>query len=57
LRCTICAATPGEEYDVQELFPDIVKDLQQIAENAREYLGDALTDREGENRRECGRAE
>lgn len=46
---------PGEEYDVQELYPDIVNELQQIAGNARQDLGDALTEREGANRRDCGR--
>jgi hypothetical protein len=42
---------------VQELYTDLVKDLQQIVENARRDLGDELTEWEGENRRECGRVE
>jgi arylsulfatase A-like enzyme len=49
LAMYILRRDPGEEYDVKE--------LQQISETARQDLGDALTEREGENRRECGRVE
>ncbi|HEY4209102.1 MAG TPA: sulfatase [Puia sp.] len=45
------AHDPGEAYDVQQLYPDKVQELQKIAEQAREDLGDDLTGREGKNRR------
>ncbi|QGY42550.1 sulfatase-like hydrolase/transferase [Maribellus comscasis] len=45
---------PGERYDVKELFPDVVDDLLELAEKAREDLGDDITGREGENRRQPG---
>lgn len=46
---------PGEDYDVQKLFPEIVKELQEVAEIAREDLGDNLTKQAGKNRRMIGR--
>jgi arylsulfatase A-like enzyme len=46
---------PGERYDVQEQFPEVVKQLQDIAEKAREDLGDDIAKREGKNKREPGR--
>ncbi|MGC9375581.1 MAG: sulfatase family protein [Bacteroidales bacterium] len=45
---------PGERYDVQTLYPEIMEELQKIAEKAREDLGDDLTDRKGKNRRSAG---
>lgn len=48
---------PGERYDVKELYPEIVKELQQIANKAREDLGDDLTGIVGKNRRKPGRVE
>jgi arylsulfatase len=48
---------PGEEYDVQSLYPDIVSEMQKLAEEARKDLGDAITNRKGENVREAGRLE
>lgn len=45
---------PGERYNVQEQYPAIVEKLQALAEKAREDLGDALTEREGKNRRQPG---
>jgi len=48
---------PGEDYDVQKLFPEKVKELQEVAEIAREDLGDNLTKRNGNNRRKIGRIE
>ncbi|MDI3320335.1 hypothetical protein [Pinibacter soli] len=43
------AHDPGEAYDVQTLYPDILQKLQSIAEQAREDLGDDLTNRVGRN--------
>ncbi|NEU07984.1 sulfatase [Flavihumibacter sp. R14] len=42
---------PGERYDVKEMFPDILKQLEALAEEARTDLGDNLTSRGGANRR------
>lgn len=46
---------PGERYDVSESNPDIVEALKKIANEAREDLGDELTNHPGSNRREPGR--
>jgi len=46
---------PGERYDVKELYPEIVAELEILVEAAREDLGDDLTNREGKNVREIGR--
>jgi arylsulfatase A-like enzyme len=46
---------PGERYDVKAQNPDIVQRLQQLAEQAREDLGDDLTGRPGKYRRPVGR--
>ena len=40
---------PGERYDVKEQYPDVVAELEALAEIAREELGDDLTGREGSN--------
>ncbi|MGR3810551.1 sulfatase family protein [Jiulongibacter sp. NS-SX5] len=45
---------PGEEYDVQRLYPEIVKELQAYAQTVREDIGDDLTGVEGANRRPRG---
>lgn len=45
---------PGERYDVQNQFPDIMKALQTLADKAREDLGDGLAKMPGKNRREAG---
>jgi len=45
---------PGERYDVKNVYPDIVTALQQLAEEAREDMGDAVTNRKGKNVRDCG---
>jgi arylsulfatase len=42
---------PGEMYDVQSQYPDIVKKLLELAEQAREDMGDDLTNRKGKNLR------
>ena len=46
---------PSERYDVKELYPEIVTELQKVADEAREDLGDDLTKREGKNVRPSGR--
>lgn len=46
---------PGERYDVSGTYPDIVGKLEQIANIARQDLGDDLTGNEGSNRRQPGR--
>ncbi len=48
---------PGERYDVSESYPEIIEELETIAAEAREDLGDALTENPGKNRREPGRIE
>ncbi len=45
---------PGEEYDVKELYPEIVVELKSLAEIARQDLGDNLTGRTGSNVRPSG---
>ena len=45
---------PSERYDVKALYPEIVEELLKIAENAREDLGDDLTNRVGKNVRKVG---
>ncbi|CAN5309173.1 hypothetical protein BH23BAC1_BH23BAC1_24300 [soil metagenome] len=40
---------PGEKYDVQDQFPEIMEKILQLAEQAREDLGDELTQRPGNN--------
>jgi len=46
---------PGERYDVQAYFPEIVKELKAIADQAREDLGDDLQKKVGKNNREAGK--
>lgn len=48
---------PGERYDVQNHYPDIVNELLIVAEMAREDLGDVITDRKGKNVREAGKVD
>jgi len=48
---------PGERYDVLEQNPQIVAELEKIAERAREDLGDDLQQRTGKNQRQAGKAE
>ncbi|MBU0639036.1 MAG: sulfatase [Planctomycetes bacterium] len=47
----------GEQRNVAEEHPEVVKRLQGLAELARQDLGDSLTDREGRNVRPPGRIE
>lgn len=46
---------PGEQYDVKEMYPEIVVKLEVLAEKARQDLGDDITGAEGANRRSPGR--
>lgn len=45
---------PGERYDVKDYYPAIVAELEKIALDARNELGDELTGNTGKNRREPG---
>jgi arylsulfatase len=40
---------PGTVYDVQKQYPEIVNEILKYAEEAREDLGDDLTNRKGKN--------
>ena len=46
---------PGERYNVMEYYPGIVEKLEQMASEARDDLGDDLTENPGNNRRQPGR--
>lgn len=46
---------PGEQYNVIEFYPEIVQKLEKMANEAREDLGDDLTNNPGKNRREPGK--
>ncbi len=46
---------PGEQYNLIEYHPEIVEKLKKIAAEARDELGDDLTDAPGKNRREPGK--
>ncbi|MFO8000791.1 MAG: sulfatase-like hydrolase/transferase, partial [Marinilabilia sp.] len=48
---------PGERYNVLEHYPEVVAELEEVAEKAHEDLGDDLTGAEGNNRRPIGRVE
>ncbi|WP_443938890.1 sulfatase family protein [Pedobacter sp. MW01-1-1] len=45
---------PGERYDQKDNYPEIVADLQKLANKARADLGDNLTNTKGKNVRDCG---
>ncbi len=47
---------PGERYDLKEYYPEIVEDIEKIADEARKDLGDGLRNISGQNVREPGRA-
>lgn len=51
------AHDPGEAYDVQQLYPEVVQHLLKIADEARADLGDDLTGQEGKNRRPAAKVE
>ena len=46
---------PGERYNVQQSYPEIVKELEDIGAEARRDLGDDLQNIKGENVREPGK--
>ena len=46
---------PGERYNVMNDHPDVVQRLMQIADDARQDIGDDLTKSEGNNRRTIGK--
>ncbi len=46
---------PSETYDVQDIYPEVVKSLELLAQSARKDLGDDLQGIEGNNRRPIGR--
>ena len=46
---------PGERYEVQASYPEVVQMLQQLASEAREDLGDKLLGVTGKNVREAGK--
>ena len=46
---------PGERYNVIEKYPEITQSLKDLAETARDDMGDNATDRKGKNTREPGR--
>lgn len=46
---------PGETLDVQAQFPDVVKDLEALADQYRQALGDDLRNIKGAERREPGK--
>ena len=48
---------PGERYDVKELYPEVVAELNKIADEARADLGDGILNIKGANVREPGRIE
>ncbi|HEX7905400.1 MAG TPA: sulfatase [Chitinophagaceae bacterium] len=45
---------PAEKNDLSKQYPDVVEELTQVANKAREDLGDDLTGKKGANRREPG---
>jgi arylsulfatase A len=47
-------ADPGEKNDVYSKHPDVVKRMEELAEQAREDLGDSTTKRTGKNVRPAG---
>jgi arylsulfatase A-like enzyme len=46
---------PGEQYDVKDMYPEVVAKIETIVSEARLDLGDDLTGAEGSNRRPPGK--
>ncbi len=44
---------PGERYNVRFVYPEVIAEMERIGELARKDLGDDLTRREGEGRRQA----
>lgn len=49
------AHDPGERYDVQAIYPEVMSKMMKFVEDAREDLGDDLTQRKGKNVRPAGK--
>lgn len=47
----------GERFNVMEVYPEVVRELERVAEEARNDLGDDLTTRKGSGVRAAGSAE
>jgi arylsulfatase len=45
---------PAEQYDVKAYYPEIMRELRLLAEEARKDLGDDLQNRTGANVRPTG---
>jgi len=45
---------PGERYDVQKQYPEVMDELMQVVEAARLDLGDDITGHAGTGRRPIG---
>jgi arylsulfatase A-like enzyme len=45
---------PGERYDVYDLYPEIIKEMMPLVEDARRDLGDDIVNNPGNNRRKPG---
>jgi arylsulfatase len=52
--CYYSSRDPGERYNVASMYPEIVKELQLLADGARQDIGDDLTNAPGSNRRKAG---
>lgn len=48
---------PGETTDVSKVFPEVVKDIEAIADNYRQTLGDELRKMPGTERRPAGKVQ
>ncbi len=48
---------PGEQTNIYDSFPDIVKELEKLLEQCRTDIGDSLRGIDGKNRRPCGKVD
>jgi hypothetical protein len=48
---------PFEQIDLASKHPEIVQKLNEMADQARKDMGDALTDSQGTGQREVGRVQ
>jgi len=52
------ANDPREQYDIKDQYPEVVAELQKVADNARAEFGDDLTNTKGNGDiRQPGKAE